>query len=277
MTSTELSQELLPPSRIEASLHMNLMSAQEDHGAGGVPKARRGCGRRVSLILAMAALIAAGLSLVSSWLSLRAPYLPIGISELARPAHSFNTQMDEELRRAWKEMDEGRIAYDPKRELRQGDSEEVRARISREPDIDLREGFESEVWIERLRVSGSMAAYLSGNPNDFEIVALSSPKQALVGSFTDWNWEVTPLSAGNKTLNLRVVATIRLSNGETETKDILVKDTQIHVEVNRAWAAKRFIQDHWQWLLGSPLLVGLITWIASRVRVSRKRKRSAGF
>ena len=186
---------------------------------------------------------------------------------------SYNQAMDDELRQAWADLKEGRIAYDPKPSMSQGKAEEVTARIALEMKTPITKGLKGKPWVERLRTSGSMSAYLDGAPEEFEILARSSTRQAIVGPYTEWVWEVTPLRPGEYNLNLRVVARIRLSNQESEEKDVIVKRARIVVVVEPPWAIKRFIVVNWQWLLGSPLVLGVLAWlIAKRKSWPRKRK-----
>jgi len=184
--------------------------------------------------------------------------------------------MDEELRQAWAEMKEGLIAYNPTSSMRQGHAEEVIVRIMREPLANPAEGFREAPAVERLRTSGSMSARLEGDPDEFRITPISSAQQALVGPHTDWIWTVMPLKAGDRSLYLHVAARIYLSNGENGAKDVLVKSAKIRVEVDSVWFAANLAKEHWQYILASPILLGLISWIYSKW--PRKNKsRSAGF
>jgi hypothetical protein len=186
---------------------------------------------------------------------------------------SFNTVMDEELQRAWRELRDGQIAYEPIRMMTEGQPEEVRARIAQGDTINVQTGFRDRVTVEQMKVSGSMAAELLGNPGDFAIESLSSKSQALVGPFTDWVWRVTPLHSGQLALKLKITAHIRLSNGSSEDHDLLVKDTNITVHANRGWRLARFWRQNWQWILGSPIVLGIGGWIVARIR-SKKSTQS---
>lgn len=186
---------------------------------------------------------------------------------------SYNERVAVELRKAWNEMKEGRIVYPPVLSMNQGRPEEVVVRIAAESDTAIPEA--RGMVIEPLKVSGSMSAYLEGAEGDFEIDQRSSTQQGLVGPLTSWKWMVTPLKAGTLPLTLRVVATIRLSPDVEEETDILVKESQIEVEVDRIWSAKRLVEKHWEWFAGGPLLGG-IGWLAAWSRKAKKHK-AAGF
>jgi hypothetical protein len=183
---------------------------------------------------------------------------------------SFNRRMDNELQQAWRELKDGRIAYEPSRTMTEGVPEKVLVRIAQGQTVDAKSGFVDAVWVERLKVSGSMTAHLQADVADFEIVPLGSEEQALVGSSTDWVWQVTPLRDGELRLNLSVAVRIRLSDGSFENHDILVKQTQIAVRANPRWLLVRFWKQNWQWILGSPIILGILAWVGTRL-IKRKR------
>jgi hypothetical protein len=185
--------------------------------------------------------------------------------------------MDAELQQAWKELKEGQIAYEPSRAMTQGTPEMVLVRIARGDVIDVQSGFRDRAWVERVKVSGSMRVTLTGDPDDFSIVALSSETQALVGPGSDWSWRVTPLRSGNLPLHLRVTARIHLSNGSQENYDLPVKTAQIAVRADRVWQAKAFWDRNWQWVLGSPIVLGALGWLSARALKRRSRRSPVGF
>jgi len=199
------------------------------------------------------------------------------ITTNSAPIRSVNKAMDDEIQKAWQELKDGRIAYEPSRLMTEGNPEVVRVRIARGDTIDTKSGFSNEAWVERLKISGFMTASLNADANDFEIVALSSESQALVGDFTDWVWRVTPLRVGDLALRVRVTARIRLSDGSTEVHDLLVKDARINVKSNPQWRLTRFWDRNRQWILGSPMVVGLATWAGARILKKRRTKRRIGF
>jgi len=188
---------------------------------------------------------------------------------------SYNEEMDRELKRAVNQLTPGRIAYNPKLAMKQGIEETVTVRISDDPHAELTHGFATTPIVERLRISGAMSAYLSGDKDDFEIVALSSDDQPVAGTYTDWFWQVTPLRRGTHKLHLRVTARIWLSNLHIETKDLLVKDTVISVAVRPWFVVRRFFTSYWQWIIGSPIVLGAIAWVWKKI--SARRRHPIGF
>jgi hypothetical protein len=197
----------------------------------------------------------------------------VSVSGPNEPA--YNEQMDRELKRAVDRLTPGRIAYNPKLAMKQGIEETVRVRISDDPHADLNQGFALTPTVERLKLSGAMSAYLSGEKDDFQVVALSSADQPVAGTYADWLWLVTPLRGGTHMLHLRVTARIWLSNQHIETKDLLVKDTVISVAVRPWFVVHRFFSSNWQWIIGSPIVLGAAAWAWKRV--SARRRHAIGF
>lgn len=66
------------------------------------------------------------------------------------------------------------------------------------------------------------------------------------------------------TLHLHVTVRIRLPHGE-ERKDHPVVDRIIQVDVDSIYSIKKWIADHWQWLLGT-LVIPLIAWIWAKLQ-----------
>jgi hypothetical protein len=195
--------------------------------------------------------------------------------ELAEQLLEFSERIDAELRRIVQRLPEGRIVYRPKQRMRQGIPENISVRIAPESEVDprtLTAGLArvEELVIEPIRFTGAVTADLTGSPEEFEVEELSSARQALAPPYTEWQWLVTPLRSGSTSLHLSVSAVIRLSNGDKETYDVLLKKTEIIVQVNRPWVVKRWFGAHWKWLAGTPLFLGLTGWIGAWVRKKLK-------
>ncbi len=88
--------------------------------------------------------------------------------------------------------------------------------------------------------------------------------------------DVTPLESGEKKLYLTVTARLFLSNGEVQQKDVAVKEAVILVEVDHLWITKRFVTGNWQYVFGSPIVIGLLYWLGRKIHRKRNR-RPAGF
>jgi hypothetical protein len=107
----------------------------------------------------------------------------------------------------------------------------------------------------------------------FEVLPITPTKQAVIPPYTEWTWSVRPLRAGSHRLYLSVVAIIKLSDGKSEQK-ALSKISEIHVEVSPGYIVRAFAAKNWQWLLGSPVVLGAVSWLLAR---RTKRKGRAGF
>ena len=159
--------------------------------------------------------------------------------------------------------------------MKQGVAQVVVVRIADRSSRTAFRDLPSDFAVERLRTSATMKAQLIGDADIFAIRSLSSDQQALVGDVTDWKWVVTPQIPGNHQLYLTVTAVLRLSTGAIESRDVLVKQATISVAVNRRWQVTSFIRSNWQWLLGSPLILGGLGWLMNRLR--KRRSNRAGF
>jgi len=126
----------------------------------------------------------------------------------------------------------GQIMYNPPTEMTEGIKERVEVRISQSLNEDLLNGLRGRGVpnVENISVSSSMKATLSGD--DFNVAELSEPVQRVLSAgFTQWEWDVTPLRAGEKTLYLSVAAIFDTEYGE-KAKSFPVMDKKILVNVN---------------------------------------------
>jgi len=99
----------------------------------------------------------------------------------------------------------------------------------------------------------------------FSIQALNEEAQVIPAhGYTEWAWDVVPVQSGTRTLHLHVTVRIRLPHGE-ERKDHPVVDRIIQVDVDSIYSIKKWIADHWQWLLGT-LVIPLIAWIWAKLQ-----------
>lgn len=202
-----------------------------------------------------------------------------------RVAVIISPKMDEELQQAYEELEEAQIEYKPTHMMRQGETEIFKLSITRLEEVDISVEYPEGSWtrlpegsyIRWIKASGTMAAYLEGNPDEFKIQKKSSTEQALVGSSTEWIWHVTPLKPGNLILTLRVTAEIRLSDGDTVNKDIINNEvTKIEVEPEPNWQLKKIyllLKENGELLLTITIAVisGFI-WLVKRVRNEGKKK-----
>jgi len=154
----------------------------------------------------------------------------------------------------------GMIMFNPPSQMKLGTTERVEVRITHDPGQDLVRALKGRgvPQIEAVRVGSLMKARLSGEA--FSIKALNDDAQIISPKgYTEWAWEVSPLKAGVQKLYLHITVRIRLPYGE-ENKDHPVMDRMVYVEVNPIYSTKKFISNHWQWIVGA-LIIPLIGWI----------------
>lgn len=114
------------------------------------------------------------------------------------------------------------------------------------------------------------------SPN-FHVVALGNSTQHVSledGTFTLWQWDVTPLRPGAHPLILSVEITIINDLGEV-TKNIPVFDSKIYVaaqEVSAAEKARTFFEQNWEWLI-STFFIPVFIWLIRRRRPEPNQKK----
>ena len=136
--------------------------------------------------------------------------------------------------------------------MKVGIEERVEVRLTKDITENLTEGLKGPgaPQIEPIEVGTFMMVTLTGD--SFDINALSSEEQVVkpVG-FTEWSWDVTPLTSGRQELHLTVTVRILIPGQDEQKIDWLVMDKQISVEVNPPYTFKRFIECYWQWIVAT--------------------------
>lgn len=171
---------------------------------------------------------------------------------------------EEDIEVNQKELGIGRILYNPPEEMRVGVKERVEVRISWDLEDNLTKGLKGRgvPKIEKIDVSRVMKTELSGD--DFQIKPLSEGEQPIESKgYTQWEWNVTPLKPGNKTLHLRISVIIILDQYGRETKSLPVMDREIKVKVNLIYGIKK----NWKWIVGTVIaLIGTIAALLSLLK-----------
>ena len=106
--------------------------------------------------------------------------------------------------------------------------------------------------------------------------ALSDEQQAVVQPYTEWQWRVTPLVSGSYSLDLVVSAQLRLPDKVVASRTFPAKTAKIRVRVAPSYVVVRFISKYWQWLLGSPVVLGAVALLWRKLQ-REKQKAPAGF
>ncbi len=192
------------------------------------------------------------------------------VDSCSGPTIDYATQ----IKCAMRDLQPGRLAFEPKKEMDQGREERVFIRISPDEVTDLAKGFkEGPPIIQPIRVGPTMRARLVYSQDEFA-VRTEGEDTLILDKTREWSWQVTPLEAGNKTLNVRVYADLMLPNGKSEPYEAFVGSALIHVHVRPLYVVGKFLVNNWQWALGSPIVLGLFAWFWTRMK---PRKRTAGF
>src|SRR3954469_15915583 len=221
------------------------------------------------------------LAAVGSWLLTKVADYTSAVNEpnaeAVNPCASPHS-LQEQVRCAENDLHPGTLAFEPKREMDQGETETVSIRISPDKSAEVGKGFKhGPPVLQEIRVGPLMKATLDTDtaPEDFTIRRIGEEKKIITAPYTEWTWEVTPLTAGDKTLLVSVYAELMLPNGDKEPYEAFTGSAVIHVHTKATYVIGKFVKENWQWLLGSPLLLGLVGWLWTRG--GKKKKRDAGF
>ena len=164
----------------------------------------------------------------------------------------------------------GRILFNPPADMKVGRTERIEVRIAQDEATNLTEGLKGRGApdIEPIKVSTFMKARLVGD--SFAITPINEAEQLVAGdTFTEWAWDVTPLRGGDQKLNLIVTVRLQLPSVGEETRDYPVIDRSVHVQVDPVFAARRFVDDNWQWLI-SVLAIPIAGWVIKEI-IDRRR------
>jgi hypothetical protein len=173
------------------------------------------------------------------------------------------------------DLEPGRLAFEPKREMDQGKAERIFVRVSSQATADLGRGFkDGPPAIKVIRVGPVMRASLGFDAEDFAVRRLGDETKVVDKPYTEWAWEVTPLKAGDKTLEVSVYAKLTLPNGQAEQFEAFEGSAVVHVHTRPAYVVGKFMREYWQWLLGSPLVLGLCAWIWARFKKPEDKHRT---
>ena len=167
----------------------------------------------------------------------------------------------------WNNLPKGYILYNPPSEMRMGIKERIEVRITNKITKDLQIGLKGKgkPILEDIKVSLQMKARLDGG-DAFEIKKLfDSETMTIIGDYTQWDWDVTPLKSGIQKLLLYVSGIIEIKDLSDRFFCVPVFEREIHVGVNYNYKIKKLCEKYWQWIIGtiSALLGLIITYYAS--------------
>ncbi len=122
----------------------------------------------------------------------------------------------------------------------------------------------SVATIEDIQISGDMTAELVSDKESFKIELLSSPTQSIdSNTFTEWEWIVTPLTSGERSLKL----VIKMKNSN---KDIVVFNKNIVIKKNVSVAVESFFEKYWQWFM-TTIIIPIFVYFWNKKKKNKKR------
>jgi hypothetical protein len=72
---------------------------------------------------------------------------------------------------------------------------------------------------------------------------------AIMGDYTQWEWNVIPLKSGMHRLNLCVDAIIEMPNLPERVKHLSVLEREVNVKVNPRYQIRSFVRSYWQYVI----------------------------
>ena len=151
----------------------------------------------------------------------------------------------------------------------------VTVRIAKDSKVNMTEELELEGRTKRkVKISGIMAASLSGSQRVFDLSPRTRAEQALEDNeFTEWQWEVIPRTSGIHRLRLAVAKKVDTSEGPA-FKEERVLDEQFTITITAIERVKKFTSQHFEFLAGAIFLPTLIVIGRELAKASRTRARA---
>ena len=172
----------------------------------------------------------------------------------------------------------GVVAYSVPEQMQVGNDYSVKMRISQDTSNKEKKKLvvgDKDIPIDNseksIRVSTIMSASLTSEHDDFSISGLSTEVQDVEKwGYTEWEWRVTPLRAGERPLKL--IVKIRIKNEQGEFfKDIVVFEKNLKVQSNLPYDIKQFFLSYWQWML-STVIFPAIVWFYKKKKADKEKE-----
>ena len=173
----------------------------------------------------------------------------------------------------------GRVAFNTPERMRFGESRNIALIASPELDAatlstELRDriGGVDPIAVESLQIAPLMEAQLEGAPA-FEITALTPARQPVSRATpTEWRWAVRAARTGTHTLHL-IINAIIVVDGERYPRSLDVLNRDIEVDITAGQRVGMFVENNWQWLLGTVVFpLGIWLWSHRRKQARKPRK-----
>lgn len=178
----------------------------------------------------------------------------------------------------------GLIAYSVPDEMTVGENYSVKIRITKDSTekktlvvgdtkIPINDTtINTTITIESIRISSVMSASLTSSDEHFKITSKSSETQNIEAfGYTEWEWNVMPLTGGNNPLKLIVKVRITSEDGEKSFKDIVVFEKNILTKTNVSYSVKNLINKYWQWSL-STLIIPFFIWLYNKKKKKKEEE-----
>jgi hypothetical protein len=159
----------------------------------------------------------------------------------------------------------GLLAFNPPPEMLQGRTERIEVGVARSPELRhaLTAGFRGRGLPEVVQVGTSPVMGVELRGSSFEITGYS-PLEQLVAPLARWEFDVTPVRAGNQTLTLCVSLRINSPFAGGGQIAVPVLERKIRIRVDVSYGTRRFVMSNWQWLIATALGLGgaVAAWVA---------------
>jgi hypothetical protein len=167
---------------------------------------------------------------------------------------------------------EGKILFNPPPEMKIGRAYRVDVRITKNPKEDIAKALSGSgpATIESIEVLPFMAVKLEGE--DFQIKPLT-PENQFIGDdhFTPWDFDVKPLTSGDKSLALAVGIRVKLQPNGEESRFYPLFERRIHVKVNIWYSTGTFLASNLQWVVSAMVIPVLALLWRRRQKALEKR------
>jgi hypothetical protein len=187
------------------------------------------------------------------------------------------TDRFDEVDAALGELVAGNVAFNAPERMRFGESRTIALVAS--PALDAatlstalrdRIGSADPIEVQALQIAPLMEAQLEGTPA-FDITALTPIRQPVSRAApTEWRWSVRANQTGTHALHLTINAIIIVA-GERYPRSLDVLNRDIEVDITAAQRIGMFLEENWQWLLGT-VAFPLTAWLWSRRRKQARKR-----
>lgn len=160
----------------------------------------------------------------------------------------------------------GQIIYSVPDTMQVAKNYQVVVRISScQKNIEIEENISGRVVRKSIKTSSRMQVELVDPGEDvFTIKPITTQKQIIDSSYTEWRWSVTPKKSGDYSLDL--VVSIIIGDDVKQT----VLSDRIWIKTNTRATVKKFWYENWKWSF-EKILIPLVAWIGG-ILIGRKLK-----